>query len=198
MTAPAITLESGRQRAGLKGPRAADWLAAQGWPPPPRPNTWGPLPAAAAVAGAAVAGAAVEAADVAADDAPLAARLGSAEFFVEARAGGVLRGLEAALERPPRGVYPVLRDDWSMALAGVGVHAVLAEVCSFDFAALSLADRPVVMTSMIGVSVLIVPRDGAGGRRYRIWCDPSFGPYVWGTLRAVVAECGGTATEEGR
>jgi sarcosine oxidase subunit gamma len=80
----------------------------------------------------------------------------------------------------------------------VGVHAVLAEVCSFDFAALSLEDRPVVMTSMIGVSVLIVPRDGAGGRRYRIWCDPSFGPYVWGTLRAVVAECGGTATEEGR
>ena len=82
--------------------------------------------------------------------------------------------------------------------SGAGVHDLLAQVCSLDFAALPLSGRPVVMTSMIGVGVLIVPfAAAAGARRYRLWCDPSHGPYLWETLGRVVVECGGSVTGEG-
>jgi sarcosine oxidase subunit gamma len=90
------------------------------------------------------------------------------------------------------GVYPVLREDWAFLLAGSEVHGMLAEVSSVDFAALALDLRPLVMTSMAGVGVLVVPQALAGERRYRIWCDPSFGPYLCETLGAVVVDCGGT------
>jgi hypothetical protein len=48
--------------------------------------------------------------------------------------------------------------------------------------------------------VLVVPQDGAsaegaaGERHYRIWCDPTFGPYLGESLGAVVIECGGRYT----
>jgi sarcosine oxidase, subunit gamma len=69
-----------------------------------------------------------------------------------------------------------------------------------DFAALSLVTRPLIMTLMIGVAVLVVPQGGAsaegaaGERHYRIWCDPTFGPYLGESLGAVVIECGGRYT----
>jgi hypothetical protein len=43
------------------------------------------------------------------------------------------------------------------------------------------------MTSMIGVGVLVLPRIEADrGMIYRIWCDPSFGPYLASELGTVV------------
>jgi hypothetical protein len=39
--------------------------------------------------------------------------------------------------------------------------------------------------------VLVVPEAGTAERRYRIWCDPTFGPYLSESLGAVVGECGG-------
>jgi sarcosine oxidase subunit gamma len=56
------------------------------------------------------------------------------------------------------------------------VDPVLVQVCSFNFAALNVEAHPLIMTIMMGVSVLIVPQ-GIGERRYWIWCDPSFGAY---------------------
>jgi hypothetical protein len=54
------------------------------------------------------------------------------------------------------------------------------------------------MTLMIGVAVLVVPQSagnaGAEERQYRIWCDPTFGPYLGASLGAVVNECGGRYT----
>jgi sarcosine oxidase subunit gamma len=88
-------------------------------------------------------------------------------------------------------VYPVAREDWRFDLAGERVHDVLAQVCNVNFAALRLDAHPLVMTLMIGVSVLVVPQ---GGRQYAIWCDPTFGPYVSESLGAVVTECGGSYT----
>jgi sarcosine oxidase subunit gamma len=42
------------------------------------------------------------------------------------------------------------------------------------------------MTLMAGVSVLVLPQNlgGTAGAEtiYRIWCDPSFGSYLWETL----------------
>jgi sarcosine oxidase, subunit gamma len=90
------------------------------------------------------------------------------------------------------GVYPVLREDCAWSLSGTGAEAMLAEVCNINFAALQVAAHPVIMTLMIGVSVLIVPQDMAGTRQYRIWCDPTYGPSLGETLQGVVEECGGS------
>lgn len=176
MSALCFDVADAAARLGLKGPRAAEWLAAEGVAAPARVNTWSRLPAAPA--------------DV------LIARLGASEFFLEAHDQGALASLAAGLAAEPAGVYPVLREDFAFRLSGTGVHDVLAQVCNVDFAGLDLEARPVIMTLMIGVAVLAVP-DGTGdARHYRFWCDPTFGPSLSETLGALIVECGGTITGE--
>jgi len=179
MSALALTLQNRRDRLGLKGPRAAEWLVAHGIVLPMAPNTW------------------TRSEEDLASDGLLVARLGTAEFFLEdGTAGTTLRRISPSLEEHlrggrPSGVYPVLREDWAFQLGGEGVHDVLAQVCNINFAALSPAARPLIMTLMIGVAVLVVPQ---GERRYRIWCDPTFGPYLGESLGEVVIDCGGRYT----
>jgi sarcosine oxidase subunit gamma len=125
----------------------------------------------------------------------LVARLGTGEFFLEdGAAGTTLQRATLQLEANPPGVYPVLREDWAFRVWGEGVHDVLAQVCNVNFAQLDLESKPLIMTLMIGVAVLVVPEKAAGGRRYRIWCDPTFGPYLGESLGVVVLECGGRYT----
>jgi sarcosine oxidase, subunit gamma len=181
MSALAMTLQGHRDRLGLKGPRAAQWLTAHGIVLPTAPNTW------------------AHAGETFAADALLVARLGTAEFFLEEEIGGTtLRRISPPLDEQIPGVYPVLREDWSFHLGGERVHEVLEQVCNVNFAALSLDTRPLIMTLMIGVAVLIVPQSAGNAeateRRYRIWCDPTFGPYLGESLGAVVNECGGRYT----
>jgi sarcosine oxidase subunit gamma len=181
MSALGLKLQAHRDRLGLKGPRAAQWLAAHEIVLPASPNTW-------AHAGATFAA-----------DALLVARLGTAEFFLEEGTGGtILKRISPLLGEPVPGVYPVLREDWSFHLGGEHVHEVLEQVCNVNFAALSLDARPLIMTLMIGVAVLVVPHSAenadAAARQYRIWCDPTFGPYLGESLGAVVNECGGRYT----
>jgi sarcosine oxidase subunit gamma len=179
MSALALVLDGRRDRLGLKGPRAAEWLVAHGIVLPMQPNTW------------------TDSSEADATDSLLVARLGSAEFFLEDGAGGIaLRRLEPSHAALPRGVYPVLREDWAFELSGEGVHDVLAQVCNVNFARLPLDSHPVIMTLMIGVAVLVIPHApvvgrAAAERKYRIWCDPTFGPYLRESLGAVVSECGG-------
>jgi sarcosine oxidase, subunit gamma len=159
------------ERFGLKGPRAAEWLEANGIALPEGPNQW----------------TATEA-----DDELLVARLGTFEFFLEDYAGGSrVRGLESALEPPRAGVYPVLREDAAFSLSGPGSHDVLAQVCNVNFADLELASRPVIMTLMISVAVLVVPQKVNAWPRFLIWCDPTFGEYLEQSLGTVVTESGG-------
>ena len=170
MSAPTLTRVGQRDRLGLKGPRAAEWLAAQGIVLPTAPNTWS------------------HSRENVADEALLVARLGQVEFFLEDHAAGTaVRRIFPSLNQHPRGVYPVPREDFGFHLGGAGVHEVLAQVCNVNFAALPMDSHPVIMTLMIGVAVLIVPQMGA----YRIWCDPTFGPYLGESLGAVVSESGG-------
>ncbi len=194
MSALALEERDGGERFGLKGPHAAEWLTARGIAVPLSPNTWtyaGP--------GAAYADAHERAHDHAhADehaDAALVARLGMSEFFLVSGAGAAtpLR-LAPELERLPAGVYPALREDAEFVLAGDAVHEALAQVCSVNFAALALETRPVIMTLMIGVAVLVIPQFSEPGRRYRIWCDPTFGAYLGESLGRVVIDCGGSVT----
>ncbi len=174
MSGPVLTLNERRHRLGFKGPRAAEWLVAHGIVLPMLPNTWTHSRGEDAAATL------------------LVARLGSSEFFIEdAAAGTTLERIAPSGDEHPPGVYPVLREDWALGLGGARVHDVLAQVCNVNFAALILDSRPVIMTLMIGVAVLIVPCGGAVERRYRIWCDPTFGPYLSESLGAVVGECGG-------
>ena len=187
MSGLALALCKQRDRMGLKGPRAAEWLAAQGIALPTEPNTW------------------THSAATSGPDALLVARLGTGEFFLEdIVAGSTLTRIAPALDSQPSGVYPVLREDWAFRLGGQGEHDVLAQVCNVNFSALALDSNPVIMTLMIGVAVLVVPQSvpdgrgvpagdgGAAERQYRIWCDPTFGPYLGESLGAVVIECGGS------
>jgi sarcosine oxidase subunit gamma len=158
---------------GLKGPRATDWLTEQGIAFPAAANTWGGGSSGA-------------------DTGLLVARLGTGEFFLEDVEGGDrLRRIAPASESHPPGVYPVLRQDAAFLLSGDGGADVLAQVCNVNFPALVLDSRPVIMTLMVGVAVLVVPRDLDGQRQYLIWCDPTFGPYLAESLGNIVIECGG-------
>jgi sarcosine oxidase, subunit gamma len=189
MSVLALKWQGRRDRLGLKGPRAAEWLTAQGIVLPMAPNTW------------------THSEQSIAADALLVARLGTGEFFLEeGMAGTTLKRISPSLDEYPPGVYPVPREDWAFDLGGERVHDVLAQVCNVNFAALSLDSNPLIMTLMIGVAVLVVPQRGVdtqgepaphrepAERRYRIWCDPTFGPYLGESLGAVVSECGGSYT----
>ena len=179
MSAVKLQIQSDRQRLGLKGAGAAQWLASCGFTIPSLPNTW-----------------------VTASPGPdehgslLLARLGTSEFFLEAPSTDTVARLLQTLNARPSGVYPVLREDAAFVLRGAAVHEVLAQVCNVNFAAIAVHSRAVIMTLMIGVAVLVVPQDLAGERCYRIWCDPSFGPYLGESLRAVVDECNELHTGE--
>jgi len=191
MSALVFHRREARDRFGLKGPRAAEWLAGHGIVVPTTPNTWSGSPVARDAAAAD--------GEARAHDATLfAARLGTGEFFLEDCAGGTtLSGIAPSAEAYPPGVYPVLREDAAFLLSGQGSLDVLAQVCNVNFAALALDSHPVIMTLMIGVAVLVVPqtpgapRDVVAERLYRIWCDPTFAPYVEESLETVVIECGG-------
>src|ERR1035438_2749751 len=136
MSALALKLHEHRDRLGLKGPRAGEWLAAHGIVLPATPNTWTPPE------------------ETFAADALLVARLGQLEFFLEdGMAGTTLKRISPSLDEHPPGVYPVLREDWAFHLGGERVHDVLAQVCNVNFAALSLGSHPLIMTLMLGVAV---------------------------------------------
>jgi sarcosine oxidase subunit gamma len=149
-------------RIGCKGPGAAAWLAAAGILLPKAPNTWLPLA-----------------------DGGLVARLGLTEYLVEATAD-TLTPLRARPREP--GVYPVLREDAALALGGPALPELLRQTCNVNFAALDLARRPVILTSMAGVGVTVIPGEFRGALCYRVWCDGTYGEYLTETLLDIAAE----------
>jgi sarcosine oxidase subunit gamma len=177
------------RRFGLKGPRAAEWLRELGIEVPAIPNSWRSI-----------------------NDSPidLIARLGSFEFFIEQAApAALIDRIANALGSPLEGVYPALREDRAFVLSGNGAEEVLAQVCNIDFKNTARTSRPVFMTMMIGVAVLVIPQDGKWGQSpipaeqetgtvpegsaaheanagYRIWCDPSYGDHLWSSLQDVM------------
>jgi sarcosine oxidase subunit gamma len=157
-----------QRRFGVKGPRAAELLESLDLAVPDRPNHWAPLR------------------DSDRDDSwNVVGRLGTTEFFIEE--GGDAPGIAALAKligEGASGAYPVLREDSAIVLGGRRAPDVLAQVCNVNFAA--LAPRMVVMTLMIGVAVLVMPQMWDDGLVYRIWCDPSFGPYLKSELEKMV------------
>ncbi|HEX4598887.1 MAG TPA: hypothetical protein VH278_13925 [Burkholderiaceae bacterium] len=158
---------SPRRRTGFKGPGAPAWLQQLSISIPAQPNQW------AALAGGG-----------------LVARLGRTEFLVEDVEGGAhCARLDAAA--PGAGVYPVLRQDAALVLTGQRAGELLLQTCSIEFAALDPSARPVVLTSMVGVSVTVAVQALGPALRYRIWCDSTYGAYLWTTLVDVARDLGG-------
>lgn len=158
------------RRFGVKGPRAAQALAELSIAVPQRANSWAPLRAADGAGSWNVIG-----------------RLGNTEFFLEeAGDAPAIAALEALTARGFDGAWPVLREDCALVLGGWAAREVLAETCNVDFGALR-GERLVVMTSMTGVGVLVMPQESDDdGTIYRIWCDPSYGAYLWAELEEIV------------
>ncbi len=158
---------SWQQRFGCKGPGAAQWLESRGLTVPHPANSW-----------------------VQDRDGILVARLATSEFLVEAMGNAQRRVEELRGDFPVASVYPVIRQDAAFALGGPRTRDLLLQTCSYPFDA-AAPNSAVVMTSMVGVGVTIIPRDVGAHTEFRIWCDPSFGLYLWSTLVAIATELGG-------
>jgi sarcosine oxidase subunit gamma len=157
-------------RHGIKGPRSVEWLEAQNIAVP-AVNSWGALA-----------------------DGGLIARLGQTEFMLEdGLTGNTARHIQELLADRPDGIYPVLRQDAAFALTGAALQQLLRQTCSFNFMALDVATRPLVMTTMVGVPVTVLPQITPDGIRYRMWCDGTYGEYLWRTLLDIAHELGGGA-----
>jgi sarcosine oxidase subunit gamma len=130
----------------------------------------------------------------------LVGRLATSEFLVEDTGGYPMRTAAIAerlldpLQRQP-GLVPVLRQDQVLELTGPRANELLLQTCNVNFAPLARASASdagsLVMTSMIGVGVTVVPRQHAAGIVFTIWTDPSYGHYLWSTLVEIAKELGG-------
>ena len=154
-------------RYGCKGPGATAWLEGLGLPIPPVSNSWLPL-----------------------DGGGLIARLGFTEDLIEGPADLIAR---LAATARTAGVYPVLRQDAALLLGGARLDELLRQTCNVNFRPLDLTARPVVLTSMVGVGVTVIPEQRNGLPFVRIWCDGSYGHYLWETLLGIAVELGGGA-----
>jgi len=157
-----ITDHSLLPRAGVKGPGAAAWLEALGLKLPATPNAWLELP-----------------------NGGLIARLGQSEYLIDGNAEVVAK--IAATVRTP-GVYPVLRQDASFLLSGSRVNELFLQTCNVDFRILDADPALLLMTSMVGVSVVVVRLKTGALPSCRLWCDGTYGLYLWETLNEIITE----------
>jgi hypothetical protein len=222
MTAVVLREVAGRQRLGLKGAAAPEFLRAQGLAVPEQFNHWTEV------------------------DGVLVARLGMTEFLLEAQAltrrfappspadagegltplartkamslslsgrgaGGegkepgalgpasseariaaLATALDTQVAASTPDLYPVLRADYALELSGPRANDLLQQSCNVNFAPLVRAATesagPLALTQMVGVSITVLPQRTAGGLVYRIWCDPSFGPYLVSTLQDIATD----------
>jgi sarcosine oxidase subunit gamma len=171
LTSSMLREVSARPRFGCKGPGAETWLHEHGLAVPQTPNSWS-----------------CESGDI------LVARLATSEFLVESLAAEHARTREtaASLLDPGKrraGLVPVLRQDLVLELTGARANDLLLETCNVNFAPLARDAEentgPLVLTSMIGVGVIVLPRRAGGKLSYTLWCDPSFGHYLYSTLAGI-------------
>jgi sarcosine oxidase subunit gamma len=163
---------SALQRTGLKGPGAASWLQARNLAVPERANSWLDLSGGG-----------------------LIARLGRGEFLIEDGLQGTeVKGVADALAIPAANVYPVLRQDAALMIRGEALSELLAQTCSIDLSAGALEERTVSLTMMAGIAVTLVDASSAHAAPcFRVWCDGTYGAYLWDTLLEIAVELGGGA-----
>lgn len=155
-------------RVTVKGPGAERWLREQG------------VEAPVAIYDAGRAG-----------RADVILRTGGAEFLIEDDIGGATAvNLIAAGKGGKPGVYCIPRQDASFLLTGTHANDVMLETCGVDF---SGREPRAVFSRVAGVSCAILPIAVNGIAAFQIWCDGSYGSYLWETLLEIVREKGGAA-----
>jgi sarcosine oxidase subunit gamma len=167
----AVTDVSCFAKFGIKGPQAAAWLEKQGIKTPAEINSW-------------------------IEGAPntLVLRLGGSEFLVEDQLNGnACEALSAFNQAKTAGAYRVAREDAAFILSGSQALNLLSELCVMDLRDQALVSDAVVMTQVAGISATLLRQDLAGQQVYRIWCDVSYGPYMWEMLLEIAQELGGGA-----
>ena len=165
-----VTDVSCLQRFGVKGPQAAQWLASQNIKVPTKPNTWS------------------------IDNDSLVLRLGDSEFLIEDQLSAKLcTQLNHTIQINTAGVYKVLHADAAFVISGNKILTLLAELCKLDFSAKALTANQVIMTQIADISATIVPEMINGELVIRLWCDGTYGAYMWRVLHQLAQELGGGA-----
>ena len=163
---------SALRRTGLKGPGAMSWLQARNLPVPERANSWSAL-----------------------EGGGLVARLGRSEFLLEdGPHGAVVGGVVNVLATSPVNVYPVLRQDAALIMRGEAVYELLAQTCSINLSSIPTQDQVVTFTMLAGIAVTVLDDSAAHSLPcFRLWCDGTYGIYLWETLLEIAVELGGGA-----
>lgn len=157
-------------RFGVKGRNVVQWLKENKIEIPPEANTW------------------VQQGET------LVLRLGLNELLVEDQLEGkACAALEGATQPKAYGVYKVQRNDTALLLSGSHVQELFSEICAIDLRDQALPPNGVVMTQMAGISVTVLRQKFNGEDVYRLWCDGTYGPYLWETLLEIAEEVGGGA-----
>jgi len=157
-------------RFGVKGSGALQWLTAHKVMTPEQANGWRRD-----------------------DSGAMVLRLGNSEFLIEDRPDTQVCNSLKEDQQKRFGVYKVQRYDASLILSGSKVGALLSELCTLDLRETALADNGLVMTQMAGISVTVLRQTLNGEPVYRLWCDGTYGSYMWETLVELAQELGGGA-----
>jgi len=166
----AVTDVSYRQRFGVKGPQAKQWLISQKIKTPDSINSW------------------VLENDV------LVLRLGNSEFLVEQQISGeICKQLNEASQTNAVDVYKVLRADAAFVICGVEMLAMFSELCKLDLSEKALKPNQLIMTQIADISATIVPEIINDQLVIRLWCDGTYGAYMWRVLHQLARELGGGA-----
>lgn len=152
-------------RVGVKGLRAAEWLEKEGFNTPKTFNSWS-------------------------NDQTngLILRLGKQEFMLE---GDSARAFNMSSNFEEEHLYPVPRYDAAFILSGTQVQTALSELCALNLSDQGFKSDAVLMTSVAGVSVSMIRQTIHGERVIRLWCDGTYGDYMWNTLSEIAQELGG-------
>ena len=160
---------SALNRFGVKGPNAAAWLTASNVMLPDASNSWKTL-----------------------DNDALVMRLGNTEFLIEEPVNTTLTEQLNATS-VDSGVHKVQRNDAAFIVSGKLAAELFSQVCAIDLMNGALEENRLVMTVIAGVSATMLKQTLNGQSAYRIWCDGTFGPYLWKTLLNIIEEQGGGA-----
>ena len=157
-------------RFGIKGPEAANWLMSQSIQIPINKNEW------------------IE------HEGYLVLRLGNSEFLIEDQYNSnICQKLAGFNQAAVAGVYKVQRADAAFILSGSEVLNMLSELCMLDLRDSALASNTVVMTQVAGISATLLRKTLNGEQVYRVWCDGTYGAYMWNMLLEVTKELEGGA-----
>lgn len=156
-------------RLGLKGKGAQAWLSSHGIPIPSKIYGHSRLE----------------------NDQGTIIRTGQTEFLIEDSVGSsTVSKLLAVDDASLSAVYRFRRQDAVMYLTGERAIDVFTETCGYNFRE---PDADLVYTRIAGVSCGILTIDRFPFPVYQIWCDGSFGGYLWEQLYEIGHEHGGAA-----